>query len=119
MKKLSAVVIGLAALSFAGVASAAGADAKTARVYQAKCASCHGEDGKAETKKGKEMGLKSMASPEWQKGITDAKIKEVIAKGATAKGPGGAEVKMDGYGDKLKPEQVDALVGYIRSLGGK
>jgi mono/diheme cytochrome c family protein len=118
MKTLRAV-IGLSILSLAGLAGAAEPDAKTTRTYQAKCASCHGEDGAGATTKGKEMGLKSMATAGWQKGITDAKIKEAIANGATAKGPDGKEIKMDAYASKLKPEQIDALVGYIRSLGPK
>jgi mono/diheme cytochrome c family protein len=118
MKKLCAVIT-LATLSIAGLAGAAEPDAKTTRVFQAKCASCHGEDGKGETTKGKELGLKSMATAAWQKGITDAKIKEAIENGVTAKGPGGKEAKMDGYSSKLKPEQIDALVGYVRSLGPK
>ena len=31
----------------------------------------------------------------------------------------GKKKQMDPFKDKLKPEQVDALVGYTRSLGGK
>jgi mono/diheme cytochrome c family protein len=118
MRRLCAV-IGLAVISLAGVASAAEPDAKTTRLYQGKCASCHGEDGKGATTKGKEMGVKSMASAEWQKGITDAKIKDAITNGVTAKGPDGKEAKMDGLGDKLKPEQIDALAAYVRTLGPK
>jgi mono/diheme cytochrome c family protein len=118
MIKLLAV-IGLATLSISGVAGAAEADAKTTRVFQSKCGSCHGDDGAGATTKGKELGLKSMASAQWQKGITDAKIREAIANGATGKRPDGKESKMDAYAEKLKPEQIDALVTYVRSFGPK
>ncbi len=119
MKKLIAVM-SLGAFSFiGGLAHAADADAKTTRLFGSKCASCHGDDGKAATAKGKELGIKSMATAEWQKGITDAKIKDTINNEATAKAPDGKEVKVHGYAGKLKPEQVDALVTYVRSFGPK
>lgn len=118
MIKLFAI-IGVAILSISGVARAVEPDAKTIRVFQSKCGSCHGDDGTGATTKGKELGLKSMASAEWQKGITDAKIREAIANGATGKRPDGKESKMDAYAEKLKPEQIDALVAYVRSLGPK
>ncbi len=112
-------VIGFATLSISGMAGAAEPDAKTTRVFQGKRASCHGDDGTGATTKGKELGLKSMATAQWQNGITDAKIREAIANGATGKGPDGKESKMDAYAEKLKPEQIDALVAYVRSLGPK
>ncbi len=117
MKKMLAIV-GLGMFSFMSIAGAA-EDAKTARVYAAKCASCHGEDGKAQTTKGKEMGLKAFSDPAWKKDATDDKIKKAITDGATGKGPDGKEVKMDAYKDKLKPDQIDALVGYVKSLEAK
>jgi mono/diheme cytochrome c family protein len=116
MKKLLAIV-GLGIFSMSAVAFAEG-DAKIARTYASKCGSCHGEDGKGETKKGKEMGVKSMATAEWQK-TTDEKIKKAIVDGATGKGPDGKETKMEAYGTKLKPEQIDALVGYVRTFAPK
>ncbi len=122
MKKFLAILsLGVLSVGGAAVARAAGPepDAKSVRLFQSKCASCHGEDGKAATAKGKELGIKSMASAEWQKQITDEKIKSTISAETTAKAADGKEVKVHGYGDKLKPEQLDALVTVVRSFGAK
>jgi len=81
--------------------SAAAQDA--AATYKAKCAMCHGADGK-----GGKMGTKDFASPEI-KGMTDAQLAETITKG---KPP-----KMPAYGDKLKDTEIKGLVAYIRTLG--
>ncbi len=83
------------------ISSAAAQDA--AATYRAKCAMCHGADGK-----GGKMGTKDFASPDIQ-GMTDAQLAEVITKG---KAP-----KMPAYGDKLKDSEIKDLVAYIRTLG--
>jgi mono/diheme cytochrome c family protein len=81
--------------------------ADAAADYKAKCASCHGADGKGETPAAKHMkGLKDLASPEAQ-GLSDAELTDIIAKG---------KKPMPGYEGKLKPEQIDELVKYIRAM---
>ena len=112
------MALGLAVLSMSSVAFAAG-DAKIGRTFTAKCASCHGEDGKGETKKGKEMATRSMADAAWQKEFTDAQLKEAVEKGVDRTTKAGVKQKMDGYADKLKPEQVDGLVQYMRTFAPK
>ena len=76
-----------------------------AATYKAKCAMCHGPDGK-----GGKMGTKDFASPEVQ-GLSDAELIETISKG---KPP-----KMPAYEDKLKDTEIKDLVAYVRSLGKK
>ena len=71
-----------AAVLALGLAGAARAADKPERTWAAKCSSCHGETGKGDTAKGKEMGVKDYTSPDWQKGITDDKIKAGIENGA-------------------------------------
>ena len=93
-------------------------DPATERLWKAKCGSCHGNDGKSATTKGKEMGMADMTTPAWQKKFSDAQLKEAIDKGVVRE-EGGKKQKMDGYASKLKPEQVDALVKFVRGLGGK
>lgn len=104
--KLFSIRMSLAILLACGVmaicnVTAAAQDA--AATYKAKCAMCHGADGK-----GGKMGTKDFASPEI-KGMTDAQLTEVITKG---KPP-----KMPAYGDKLKDTEIKGLVAYIRTLG--
>src|SRR6478609_8844221 len=73
-----------------------------AATYKAKCAMCHGADGK-----GGKMGTRDFASAE-VKAETDAQLTDIITKG---KAP-----KMPAYGEKLKPEEIKDLVTYIRTL---
>jgi cytochrome c6 len=80
-----------------------------AATYKAKCAMCHGADGKAATPAGKSMGAHDFASDEVKK-QSDADLEQIIVKG---KG------KMPGYSAKLKPAEIKDLVAYVRELGKK
>ncbi|HEX4786754.1 MAG TPA: cytochrome c [Candidatus Sulfotelmatobacter sp.] len=72
-----------------------------ASTYKAKCAMCHGADGK-----GGKMGTRDFASPE-VKAESDAQLTDIISKG---KG------KMPSYAGKLKDDDIKGLVAYIRGL---
>jgi mono/diheme cytochrome c family protein len=80
-----------------------------AAVYKAKCAMCHGPDGKGETATGKAMKVPNLLSDEVQK-KTDAQLTE-----ATSNGKG----KMPAFKGKLTDEQIKDLVKYIRGLAKK
>jgi cytochrome c6 len=113
MKKiLIAVCLATAGAALAGDTGAA--DKKTARLWKSKCASCHGEDGKGQTEKGKEMKVEDMTTAAYQK-KTDAELKKAILEGVKEE-EGGVKKEMDPYQDELKPEQVDALIAFIRGL---
>jgi len=101
-------------LAFAPAANAGAPDKKTERLWKSKCASCHGEDGKADTEKGKQMKVGDLTSAEAQK-KTDADFKKIINEGFKEE-KGGVKKEMDPYQEELKPEQVDALVAFIRGL---
>ena len=103
----------MAALTLAVVPLMARAevDKKIERTWKAKCASCHGADGKAQTDQGKKMKIADMTSAEWQKGKTDAQIKTAIENGVKK-----GDAEMDGFKDKLPPDQIEGLVAYVRSL---
>lgn len=103
--KLLSLRMSLAILLACGVmaiCSSGAAAQDAASTYKAKCAMCHGADGK-----GGKMGTKDFASPEIQ-GMTDAQLADVISKG---KAP-----KMPAYGDKLKESDIKDLVAYIRTF---
>jgi cytochrome c6 len=82
------------------------ADEKSAALYKQKCVTCHGADGKGDTPAGKAMKAGSFADPEVAK-MSDDDFAAAIEKG---KG------KMPAYGKSLKPEEIKALVAYIRTL---
>src|SRR5580658_3272989 len=75
-------------------------------LYKAKCAGCHGADGKGETAVGKTNKIRDLGSADVQAQGDDA-IAGIIGSG---KG------KMPAYGKSLKAEQIKDLVAYIRSL---
>jgi cytochrome c6 len=105
VKKFSQVAMMIAVLALvASVAMPAQAE-DAAALYKAKCAMCHGADGKA-TKAGTTMGAKDFQAPEVAK-LTDA---EWIA--ATAKGKN----KMPAFDKKLTEDQIKELVKFIRTL---
>jgi cytochrome c6 len=82
------------------------ADDKSAATYKAKCATCHGADGKGDTPAGKSTKVRSFADPEVVK-ASDDDLAGIIEKG---KG------KMPGYGKSMKPDEIKNMVAYIRSL---
>jgi cytochrome c553 len=86
-------------------------DKKAERNWKAKCASCHGADGKGETDQGKKLQVENMTSAEWQKAKTDAQIKNAIENGAKK-----GDAEMEGFKDKLDAASIDSLVAYIRTF---
>lgn len=106
--RIAFAVIAAAALCSA---TARAEDKKTERTWKAKCASCHGAEGKGDTESGKKMKLPDMTSKAWQEKTTDAKMRDAILNGV--KGDSG---EMDAFKDKLSSEQVDGLVNYIHTL---
>ncbi len=112
----SSIVLAFGAVAL--LAAPAGAADKAQRTFNAKCASCHGENGKGDTKKGKEMKVADMTTAAWQKDNTDDKIKKAIESGVNET-KDGVKKEMDAYKDKLKPDQIDDLVKYIRTLAAK
>jgi cytochrome c553 len=104
----------LASLGHSSLASAE-VDKKVLRAWKAKCSACHGEDGKGATEQGKKMGVRDMTSADFWKGLTDAKMKDAIMNGISQTKDGKVQT-MEPYKDKLKPEEIDGLIAYIKTL---
>jgi mono/diheme cytochrome c family protein len=79
-----------------------------AGTYKAKCALCHGADGKGSSM-GVKMGARDFTSADVQK-ETDIQLTAIITKG---KG------NMPAYDGKLKDTEITDLVAYIRGLAKK
>ena len=79
------------------------------KTFDAKCASCHGKEGKADTTMAKNMKIKAFESKEVQE-----QSKEALYK-AIEDGKG----KMPAYKGKLNKDQINDLVDYIKSLAPK
>ena len=111
---LAAVLAALASASAFPRGASADTDPKTVRLWKAKCASCHGVDGRAKTETGEKLQIPDMTTAAFQKKVSDAEMKTAILEGFKREGkPEG----MDPYKDKLTPEQVDQLVAYVRTFG--
>lgn len=109
MKRLIAVLAAFALVSLPAVA----ADKKIERLWKAKCSSCHGADGKADTEKGKKMKTGDMTLAEFQK-KTDAEWMKAIDEGVTLE-KDGVKKEMDNYKD-LTPEQKTGLITFMREF---
>ena len=93
MKRI-ATVLALALLA----APAAADDAKP--LFGARCAACHGPDGKGQTTMGKKLGAQD---------LTQVKLSPAAAAKVIENGKG----KMTPFKGKLSPEQIDALAKYV------
>ena len=101
------VAVALATIAF--LSAPAKADAAAAEAtYKAKCAMCHGPDGKGETATGKMMKVKDFASEDVQK-MSDADLTAAITSGKSKMPPFKA----------LSADQVKDLVAYVRAFGKK
>jgi cytochrome c6 len=74
------------------------------QLYDKKCALCHSANGVA---KPMAKGSANLNDPEWQKKATDEEIAKVTLEGKN---------KMPKFEGKLTPEEVQAIVAYIRTL---
>jgi len=82
------------------------AAADAAATYKAKCAACHGVDGKGDTPVGKGLGARDFHSPEVAK-QSDADLGAIVAMGKD---------RMPGYENSLNPDEIKNLITYIRQL---
>jgi mono/diheme cytochrome c family protein len=84
---------------------------KVERAWKSKCASCHGQTGKGDTDKGKELKVEDMTASKYQS-KKDDELKKAILDGVKADGK---EV-MPGFKDEVTPEQAAAFVKYTRTF---
>jgi mono/diheme cytochrome c family protein len=74
-------------------------------IFEAKCKSCHGADGKGETTIGKKVGIPSLAGTK----LSKSKIISTTESGV-------ADTKMKGFKDKLSADEIDAVATYVKKL---
>jgi mono/diheme cytochrome c family protein len=81
-------------------------------IFEQRCIACHGADGKAQTKKGRQLKAKDFTRPKFQQHTIDKEIVDAITHGIKKR-------KMPAFEDKLSPEEIQSLVGYVRAFGRK
>jgi mono/diheme cytochrome c family protein len=70
-------------------------------LFKQYCAKCHGDDGKAQTAKGRSLKARDFTDAEWQADQKDSELIEHVTEGKDDMPP---------FGKKLTPEQIDGLV---------
>jgi mono/diheme cytochrome c family protein len=88
---------------------------KIVRLWNSKCATCHGEDGRGHTEQGKEMGIDDMTKAAYWKDVTVERGRKTVLEGLK-RTLNGKEQEMKPFGDRLTPQQVDALNLYAVSF---
>ena len=91
-------------------------DKKVARVWKAKCSSCHGLDGKGQTETGRKYQVPDFSTAAWQKRTSEADIKARVTMGFSDVRDG-VKREMPSFKDELDAEQLDAVVALLRKLG--
>ena len=80
------------------------------QTYRRYCVSCHGTDGKAKTSKGKYSHARDLTDAEWHANVSDERIFNSIMNGRNQRG------NMPAFANKLKEQEVDSLVSFVRGL---
>ena len=96
----------LAVLSGAASGGKTPSASETVSTFKLRCSSCHGRNGAGDTPVGQRLKAADLRSPEVQK-QSDAELAQVITDGRK---------DMPSFSSSLTPDQIRALVGYIRKL---
>jgi quinoprotein glucose dehydrogenase len=80
-----------------------------AAIFKTKCSACHGPDGAGQTSMGKTLKLRDLRSDAVQK-QTDIELTKIIS---------GGKGKMPPYGKQLSTPDVEAIIGFIRTIKSK
>ena len=107
MKK---IVMLATVFGFAMAISASADDAKT--IWDARCAMCHGADGKGQTKMGQKLGCKDFTDAKVQADMKDDAATKAIKEGLK---DADGKTTMKPF-DTLSDDEVKALVAYVRGL---
>ena len=108
MKKMLLLAAMFVPFFLSGTARAADAQAN----WTQHCASCHGKDGKGQTKAGRMAGVKDQTDAQYQAGLTDDKMIAAVKDGLKE----GTKEKMKPFKDKLSDDEIKALIAHVRSL---
>lgn len=107
MKKLTVLV---SCLAFsAAVVTAADVNEN----WSKHCASCHGKDGKGQTKAGKMADTKDLTDATYQASFTDEGGIKQVKEGLKDKA---GKDRMKPFRDKLSDDEIKALVAFTRTL---
>ena len=105
------ILASIAACLAIGTASLVAADVK--ENWEKHCVSCHGKDGKGETKAGRKADVKNLTDATYQATFTDEQMFKQIKEGLKDKN---GKEKMKAFGGTLSDDEIKALVAHVRGL---
>ena len=109
MKTTTKIALTSLAFSLAtGVAFAAAA----AENWDNNCASCHGADGKGQTKTGKKLKLRNYTDAKVQAGLKDDAMCKAVTDGIKVDG----KEKMKAFKEEISADEIKDLVAHIRKF---
>lgn len=82
-------------------------------LFSDKCAVCHGDDGKGQTRMGKKFHAPDFTEAKWLAKTTEETARHAIENGAMIDG----QVRMPAWKEKLTSQQISDLTKYARGLG--
>lgn len=77
------------------------------KLFNQKCAKCHGSDGAGQTVFGQIVSATDLTDPVWQDKVDDRQILNSITHGRG---------QMPSFGKKLSKEQITSLSDYVRAF---
>lgn len=86
------------------------ADAR--ELWDKNCASCHGKDGKGDTKMGKKVEVKDYTDPKFQAEYKEEKGIKIIKEGLREND----KERMKSYAEKLSDDEIKALAVFVRTF---
>ncbi|MDP1581328.1 MAG: cytochrome c [Candidatus Didemnitutus sp.] len=107
MKSRTAIAL-FAALAFAASSFAADGTA----VWNNHCSSCHGADGKGDTKMGKKLKIKDLTDAAYQASFTDEAAFNAVKIGVKTEA---GKTVMKAI-EEVTDEEINAVVVYLRTL---
>lgn len=102
-----ATAVGLALLLLTTVPVRAAGSPDGQKIFDAKCAGCHGEHARGQGSVGKMLHVKSLVEPQWGSEGAVSKIEQVVRDGRKP---------MPAFGRELSAEQIEAVARYTRGL---
>ena len=102
----------IALLSVFITATSAAYAASASENWENSCASCHGADGKAQTKQGKKLKIRDYTDPAVQAVLKDDAMIKATAEGVMEAG----KQRMKGFKDEYSEAEIKDLVAFVRAL---
>ncbi len=110
MKTTIKLAIAGLSLAIAGGAYAASASEN----WDNSCASCHGADGKAQTKQGKKLKIRDYSDAKVQADLKDEEMVKAITDGVKE----GGKERMKAFKEEFSAAEINDLVAHIRKFKG-